>query len=86
MLNVRSGKSTFAKALVNSFPDIFSHVNQDQLDGSRRATEGAVGRTIRGPQHLVLDRCNFKASDRRAWLELAMQKPKDVTVMFSDAL
>ncbi|KAF9011281.1 ATP dependent DNA ligase [Cyathus striatus] len=62
-----SGKSWFSKALVARNPSRWVYISQDE-SGSRASCEAALGKAR---SHVLLDRCNTAASDRKLWLELA---------------
>lgn len=67
-----SGKSTFSRRVASS-PSALARwrvVNQDDLK-SRRACEHAVAEAIGQREHVIVDRCNFDASQRAHWLHLA---------------
>ncbi|KIY95355.1 hypothetical protein MNEG_12607 [Monoraphidium neglectum] len=82
-----SGKSTFARALAAAGG--WSHVCQDDC-GGRAAAESAFGiAMLRGPdvgRHVILDRCNATAADRRRWLDLGLigKRDKGVVAVFFD--
>ena len=82
-----SGKSTFAQTLLESFPRVFTRINQDEQ--GREACERQIGELISKNarssrrQVVLLDRCNLQASDRKEWLALA-HNTKKVWVLFFD--
>ncbi|SPO25210.1 uncharacterized protein UTRI_02679_B [Ustilago trichophora] len=66
---IGSGKSTFARALVEHFP-IWRRCNQDEL-GDRHAVVYAARTALLAGHNVVIDRTNIDAKQRRTWLELA---------------
>ncbi|CCF51654.1 hypothetical protein NDA14_001110 [Ustilago hordei] len=68
---IGSGKSTFARALVDRFPT-WRHCNQDEL-GDRRAVLYAAQTGLLAGHNVVIDRTNIDAKQRRTWLELAQE-------------
>ena len=79
-----SGKSTFAKLLVEAKPWMYQRINQDTL-GSRRACLDATRHCLRAHQTTtplqqpycpILDRCNFDPSQRQPFLQIAHQHGK----------
>eukprot|EP00300_Choanocystis_sp_HF-7_P000115 c10099_g1_i1.p1 GENE.c10099_g1_i1~~c10099_g1_i1.p1 ORF type:complete len:1245 (+),score=232.27 c10099_g1_i1:42-3776(+) len=86
-----SGKSTFAKQLVQKYPDKYSHLNQDEIVSKniRASLEDALG-TLGKQQHrgqkkcIILDRCNATAKERAQMIELAFC-PSPVVAIFFDA-
>lgn len=68
---IGSGKSTFARALCQHFPD-WRRCNQDEL-GDRHAVVYAARTALLAGHHVVIDRTNIDAKQRRTWLELAQE-------------
>lgn len=68
---IGSGKSTFARALVEHFGD-WRRCNQDEL-GDRHAVVYAARTALLAGHHVVIDRTNIDAKQRRTWLELARE-------------
>ena len=66
---IGSGKSTFARALVEHFPN-WRRCNQDEL-GDRHAVVYAARTALLAGHNVVIDRTNIDAKQRRTWLELA---------------
>lgn len=66
---IGSGKSTFARALVEHFPT-WVRCNQDEL-GDRHAVAHAARTALLANRNVVIDRTNIDAKQRRTWLELA---------------
>lgn len=66
---IGSGKSTFARALVEHFPT-WRRCNQDEL-GDRHAVVYAARTALLAGHSVVIDRTNIDAKQRRTWLELA---------------
>ncbi len=64
-----SGKSTFARALVDHYPN-WRRCKQDEL-GDRHAVLFAARTALLAGQNVVIDRTNIDAKQRRTWLELA---------------
>ncbi|KAF9977316.1 hypothetical protein BGZ73_006357 [Actinomortierella ambigua] len=80
-----SGKSTFAERLCQVFPE-FVRINQDDL-GDRRACEDVAlsALTSKDRKSVVIDRCNFDASQRKVWIDIANQASvKDVEAIIMD--
>jgi predicted kinase len=69
-----SGKSSFAAAATAACPHAWAVVSQDAL-GSRGACVRAMAEALARRQHVLIDRCNFDADQRRPWLELAQWSP-----------
>lgn len=71
-----SGKSTFARNLLNSIPKgedrKWASCNQDAL-GDRGAVVNAVRNVLHHHGNVVVDRCNFDYAQRRHWIELAQE-------------
>eukprot|EP01004_Peranema_trichophorum_P001887 NODE_1245_length_2050_cov_12.893098_g1053_i0.p1 GENE.NODE_1245_length_2050_cov_12.893098_g1053_i0~~NODE_1245_length_2050_cov_12.893098_g1053_i0.p1 ORF type:complete len:651 (-),score=136.80 NODE_1245_length_2050_cov_12.893098_g1053_i0:46-1998(-) len=83
-----SGKSTFAKILAHAFNSTSTFkqweiVSQDEI-GSRDGCETALSNLIKSSRsHIILDRCNTEAKDRKYWIELAFA-PKNAMAIFFD--
>jgi len=76
-----SGKSTFANQLEKSGRG-WVRVCQDEMAG-RGAVESALGRLAKdSTNHVILDRCNERSEDRKAFLELAFRPINAVCVHF----
>ncbi|KAJ1636833.1 hypothetical protein T492DRAFT_358627 [Pavlovales sp. CCMP2436] len=69
-----SGKSAFAKAATAASPRAWTVVSQDEL-GSREACVRAMADALQRRQHVMIDRCNFDADQRRTWVELSQWSP-----------
>lgn len=82
-----SGKSTFAKALEQASPHRFVRINQDAL-GSRAKCENAMRKVLLGGNENgvvkcpIIDRCNFNATQRRHFLDIASQFHVSVDAIF----
>ncbi|KAJ7880312.1 P-loop containing nucleoside triphosphate hydrolase protein [Mycena olivaceomarginata] len=70
---IGSGKSTFAQALEEHFPEI-RRCNQDDL-GDRRAVEHLTRATLQNGSSACIDRTNFDASQRAHWIKIAREFP-----------
>ncbi|KAJ6624965.1 P-loop containing nucleoside triphosphate hydrolase protein [Mycena sp. CBHHK59/15] len=70
---IGSGKSTFAQALEDNFPE-FSRCNQDDL-GDRRKVEHLARTLLRNGSSVCIDRTNFDASQRAHWIKIAHEFP-----------
>ncbi|KAK0202852.1 AAA domain-containing protein [Desarmillaria ectypa] len=68
---IGSGKSTFAQALQDNFPD-FRRCNQDDL-GNRRAVEQIVRDSLRQGLSVCVDRTNFNEAQRKYWIQIAQE-------------
>lgn len=68
---IGSGKSTFARALCQHYPD-WRRCNQDEL-GDRHAVVYAARTALLAGHNVVIDRTNIDAKQRRTWLELAQE-------------
>ncbi|PWZ01686.1 P-loop containing nucleoside triphosphate hydrolase protein [Testicularia cyperi] len=66
---IGSGKSTFARALVDQYPN-WTRCNQDEL-GDRHAVEAAARQALLNGKNVLIDRTNIDAKQRRTWLDLA---------------
>ncbi|KAK4538004.1 hypothetical protein CDCA_CDCA15G4029 [Cyanidium caldarium] len=69
-----SGKSTFARRLVEASGGAWHRISQDEL-GSRRQCEDAMRALLnqQPAQHIVIDRCNFDQWQRLTWITLARE-------------
>lgn len=82
-----SGKSTFAQALAASNPG-WLRVCQDECGGLRSTCETEFSNAMLRPQfkgrHVILDRCNATANERRQWLDLGLigKRDKGVVAVF----
>ncbi|KAJ7743116.1 P-loop containing nucleoside triphosphate hydrolase protein [Mycena metata] len=70
---IGSGKSTFAQALEDHYPE-FRRCNQDDL-GDRRAVEHLARQSLREGSSVCIDRTNFDASQRAHWIKIAREFP-----------
>ncbi|KAH7922587.1 P-loop containing nucleoside triphosphate hydrolase protein [Leucogyrophana mollusca] len=70
---IASGKSTFAQALEEHFPQ-FRRCNQDDL-GSRIRVEDLARRTLREGLSVCVDRTNFDPTQRSYWIKIAREFP-----------
>ncbi|EGO22119.1 hypothetical protein SERLADRAFT_451010 [Serpula lacrymans var. lacrymans S7.9] len=70
---IASGKSTFAEALEQHFPNV-RRCNQDDL-GSRQKVEALARRCLRQGLSVCIDRTNFDASQRSYWINIAREFP-----------
>ncbi|KAF9477768.1 P-loop containing nucleoside triphosphate hydrolase protein [Pholiota conissans] len=70
---IASGKSTFAEALQDHYPQ-FCRCNQDDL-GNRRRVEQLAYETLNQGLSACIDRTNFNASQRSYWIEIAREFP-----------
>ncbi|KAJ7173791.1 P-loop containing nucleoside triphosphate hydrolase protein [Mycena filopes] len=70
---IGSGKSTFAQALENQYPE-FRRCNQDDL-GDRRAVEQLARQSLQAGASVCIDRTNFDASQRAHWIRIAREFP-----------
>ncbi|KAJ7035661.1 P-loop containing nucleoside triphosphate hydrolase protein [Mycena alexandri] len=70
---IGSGKSTFAQALEDHYPE-FRRCNQDDL-GDRRAVEHLARQSLREGSSVCIDRTNFDASQRAHWIRIAREFP-----------
>ncbi|KAF8196717.1 P-loop containing nucleoside triphosphate hydrolase protein [Mycena galopus ATCC 62051] len=68
---IGSGKSTFAQALQENFPEIV-RCNQDDL-GDRRAVEQLARTSLQKGSSVCIDRTNFDASQRAHWIKIARE-------------
>ncbi|TKY87697.1 hypothetical protein EX895_003278 [Sporisorium graminicola] len=76
---IGSGKSTFARALCEHYPE-WRRCNQDEL-GDRHAVVDAARTALLAGHNVVVDRTNIDARQRRTWLELA----RDISAPRSDS-
>lgn len=67
-----SGKSTFAKLLLERGGDAWQRISQDEL-GSRQECERLMQEalTTYPPRHVVIDRCNVDCGQRAFWIGAA---------------
>ncbi|KAJ7695099.1 P-loop containing nucleoside triphosphate hydrolase protein [Mycena rosella] len=70
---IGSGKSTFAQALEETFPE-FIRCNQDDL-GDRRQVENLARASLRNGSFACIDRTNFDPSQRAHWIKIAREIP-----------
>ncbi|KAI0646648.1 AAA domain-containing protein [Trametes meyenii] len=68
---IGSGKSTFAQALEQYFPEV-RRCSQDDL-GDRRSVESLARRSLRNGLSVCIDRTNFDESQRATWISLARE-------------
>ena len=66
------GKSTFAKSLESVAPHYYVRINQDTL-GSRKKCQEAARRALSQHKCPVIDRCNFDATQRRHFMDIARE-------------
>lgn len=68
-----SGKSTFARRLVNALPELYQNrwdiYNQDVL-GSRKKVEESTIVSLRSRRCVIIDRCNFDNKQRKTWIDM----------------
>ncbi|KDR67974.1 hypothetical protein GALMADRAFT_257499 [Galerina marginata CBS 339.88] len=70
---IASGKSTFAEALEEHYPQ-FRRCNQDDL-GDRRSVEQLARETLNQELSVCIDRTNFNAAQRSYWIQIAREFP-----------
>ncbi|KAJ6496799.1 P-loop containing nucleoside triphosphate hydrolase protein [Mycena vulgaris] len=70
---IGSGKSTFAQALEDTFPE-FIRCNQDDL-GDRRQVENLARLSLKNGSSVCIDRTNFDSSQRAHWINIAREIP-----------
>ncbi|KAF8899607.1 AAA domain-containing protein [Gymnopilus junonius] len=70
---IASGKSTFAEALQQHYPQ-FCRCNQDDL-GDRRRVEQLAIETLNQGLSVCVDRTNFNAMQRSYWIDIAREFP-----------
>jgi len=77
-----SGKSTFARTLVEAMPYKFARVNQDEMKTRKRCVASAKQAMASG-LCVIVDRCNFDFSQRQVWYDLAAEHhyPVDCLVL-----
>jgi len=68
-----SGKSTFASRLAESAPWRYVRVSQDALGGDRIRCEYLTRSTLAEGRVPVVDRCNVDRSQRRPFLDIAVE-------------
>lgn len=68
-----SGKSTLSEQLVNANSSKYVHVNQDALK-TRQKCLSAVRNAVLAGKVPITDRCNFDATQRRWFIDLARQE------------
>ncbi|KAI0371406.1 P-loop containing nucleoside triphosphate hydrolase protein [Pilatotrama ljubarskyi] len=71
---IGSGKSRFAQALEQYFPE-FRRCSQDDL-GDRRSVEALARRSLREGLSVCIDRTNFDESQRATWINIAREFPQ----------
>ncbi|KAL5531664.1 hypothetical protein ACEPAG_4541 [Sanghuangporus baumii] len=71
---IASGKSTFAKALEEHFPE-FRRCNQDDL-GDRKTVEQLVRISLKQGLSVCIDRTNFDETQRSHWIRIAREFPR----------
>ncbi|KAL5536915.1 hypothetical protein ACEPAF_738 [Sanghuangporus sanghuang] len=71
---IASGKSTFAKALEEHFPE-FRRCNQDDL-GDRKTVEQLVRISLKQGFSVCIDRTNFDETQRLHWIRIAREFPR----------
>ncbi|KAK0188881.1 hypothetical protein F5146DRAFT_1140449 [Armillaria mellea] len=70
---IGSGKSTFARALQDHFPN-FRRCSQDDL-GNRREVEQLARESLRQGLSVCVDRTNFNEAQRKYWIQIAQEFP-----------
>ncbi|KAK0467292.1 AAA domain-containing protein [Desarmillaria tabescens] len=70
---IGSGKSTFAQALQDHFPN-FRRCNQDDL-GNRWVVEQLARDSLRQGLSVCVDRTNFNEAQRKHWIQIAQEFP-----------
>jgi len=75
-----SGKSTFATTLESVAPHLYVRINQDTL-GSRRRCEDLTRQVLAQHKCPIIDRCNFNVSQRRHFLDIALEYNIPVNVV-----
>ncbi|TFL01893.1 AAA domain-containing protein, partial [Pterulicium gracile] len=82
---IASGKSTFASALEQHYPDFWKRCNQDDLGGDRRRVEQLARESLSQGYSICIDRTNFNAGQRAYWISIAREFPNvDVWVIVFD--
>ncbi|KAI0674647.1 AAA domain-containing protein [Trametes maxima] len=71
---IGSGKSTFAQALEQYFPEV-RRCSQDEL-GDRRSVESLARRSLQDGMSVCIDRTNFDESQRAIWINIAREFPR----------
>ncbi|EMD34666.1 hypothetical protein CERSUDRAFT_116853 [Gelatoporia subvermispora B] len=71
---IGSGKSTFAQALEQHYPQ-FRRCNQDDLGGDRRRVEAAARHALRQGLSACIDRTNIDVEQRRTWINISREFP-----------
>lgn len=59
------GKTTFSQRLVDVG---WARVSQDDMGGDRKKCERHMVRELKQARHVVVDRCNFDAAQRKHWV------------------
>jgi predicted kinase len=69
-----SGKSTFAKKVLERGGSTWQRISQDDL-GSRQECERLMQEALTAcpPRHVIIDRCNVDRNQRTPWIEVAAQ-------------
>ncbi|KAH9849025.1 P-loop containing nucleoside triphosphate hydrolase protein [Lenzites betulinus] len=79
---IGSGKSTFAQALEQYFPEI-CRCSQDDL-GNRRSVEELARRSLARGLSVCIDRTNFDESQRATWINIARESQAETWVIVFD--
>lgn len=68
-----SGKSTFAKKLLDNNAAFWTRVNQDTLKSKQKCVS-VMTAALKARENVIIDRCNFDFDQRATWLDIAGQR------------
>lgn len=67
-----SGKSTFARSIVQAMPYKYARVNQDEMQ-TRQKCIIAAKKAMSTGLSVIVDRCNFDHAQRQVWYDVAAE-------------
>ncbi|WFD33061.1 hypothetical protein MSPP1_004118 [Malassezia sp. CBS 17886] len=80
---IGSGKSSFAAAVVETWPELWVRCNQDEM-GNRRTVYAAARRALQEGKNVLIDRTNIDRGQRADWLVLARARRLVTSLLFFD--
>ena len=78
-----SGKSTFSERLLERAPPPWARISQDKL-GTRKRCLSAARAALAEGANVLIDRCNFDATQRSHWLSLRPREEVRRVAVFLD--
>lgn len=78
-----SGKTTLSNEFITYYPDIITHINQDDL--GKKDSEELFSLNVNSSNTIILDRCNATRKDRQEWIKMYIpQKAKKIICIHFD--